>query len=283
MPPKCSIVISVYKDIQSLDLILQSLCTQTLLPDEVIISEDGNAPHMQAFVQQARHRYPALTLTHLSQEDIGWRKNIALNRAIVASQGEYLIFIDGDCVPFEDFIENHLLQARKGIVLSGKRVELGPKITQKIYDKKLSVGRLTRYYFFYLPWLLLDKTRHLEDMFHLHANSFLANYFKRHVRYIIGCNWSAFKEDILKINGFDETYAAPSVGEDIDLGWRFRGLGIELRSCKFNANLVHLYHKKRFDTSIMEKNNEILMSNFRRDAFFCNNGIIKQGAKDATC
>jgi GT2 family glycosyltransferase len=275
MTPKCSIIISVYKDTQSLDLIFQSLVRQTRVPDEVIISEDGNAPQMKDFVEQAQKTYPTLTMLHLFQEDLGWRKNIALNRAILASNNDYLMFIDGDCVPFDDFVENHLLQAQHGIVLCGKRTELGPNLTQKIYDKKLDIGNLTRHYFRYLPWLIADKTRHLEDMFHIHAKSFLAKFLKRNVRYIIGCNWSAFKEDILKINGFDETYKDPSVGEDIDLGWRFRGLGIELLSCKFNANLVHLYHKKRFNSDIMKKNDAILMANFKLNKFFCDNGIIK--------
>ena len=136
------------------------------------------------------------------------------------------------------------MQAEKRIVLAGKRVELGANITKAIREKRLSTSKLTNNYWLYLISLLKDKTRHLEDMLHISHKSFLAPFIKRKVRYIIGCNWSAFKEDILKINGFDETYVLPSVGEDIDLGWRFRGLGIELKSCKHNANLIHLYHKK---------------------------------------
>ncbi|RZV18373.1 glycosyltransferase [Aliarcobacter butzleri] len=242
--PKCSIIISVYKDTDSLDLILESLCNQTIIPDEIIISEDGNSIEMSDYVKVAKEKYKKLDINHLFQEDIGWRKNIALNRAIVASKYEYLIFIDGDCVPFDDFIENHLGQATKRIVLAGKRVELGEKITREIRSKKLTVSKLTNNYWLYVIKLINDKTRHLEDILHISYKSFLSQYIKKEVNYIIGCNWSAFKEDILEINGFDETYTLPSVGEDVDLGWRFRGLGIELKSCRYNANLVHLYHKK---------------------------------------
>ncbi|MFY9094190.1 glycosyltransferase, partial [Aliarcobacter butzleri] len=202
--------------------------------------------------------------------------NIALNRAIVASKYEYLIFIDGDCVPFDDFIENHLGQATKRIVLAGKRVELGENITREIRSKKLTVSKLTNNYWLYVIKLINDKTRHLEDILHISYKSFLSRYIKKEVNYIIGCNWSAFKEDILEINGFDETYTLPSVGEDVDLGWRFRGLGIELKSCRYNANLVHLYHKKRFDSSQGIINNAILKKNFDANKFFCDNGIIKK-------
>ncbi|MCG3679742.1 glycosyltransferase [Aliarcobacter butzleri] len=274
--PKCSIIISVYKDTDSLDLILESLCNQTIIPDEIIISEDGNSIEMSDYVKVAKEKYKKLDINHLLQEDIGWRKNIALNRAIVASKYEYLIFIDGDCVPFDDFIENHLGQATKRIVLAGKRVELGENITREIRSKKLTVSKLTNNYWLYVIKLINDKTRHLEDILHISYKSFLSPYIKKEVNYIIGCNWSAFKEDILEINGFDETYTLPSVGEDVDLGWRFRGLGIELKSCRYNANLVHLYHKKRFDSSQGIINNAILKKNFDANKFFCDNGIKKK-------
>ncbi|MCT7562107.1 glycosyltransferase [Aliarcobacter butzleri] len=274
--PKCSIIISVYKDTDSLDLILESLCNQTIIPDEIIISEDGNSIEMSDYVKVAKEKYKKLDINHLFQEDIGWRKNIALNRAIIASKYEYLIFIDGDCVPFDDFIENHLGQATKRIVLAGKRVELGENITREIRSKKLTVSKLTNNYWLYVIKLINDKTRHLEDILHISYKSFLSPYIKKEVNYIIGCNWSAFKEDILEINGFDETYTLPSVGEDVDLGWRFRGLGIELKSCRYNANLVHLYHKKRFDSSQGIINNAILKKNFDANKFFCDNGIKKK-------
>ena len=274
--PKCSIIISVYKDTDSLDLILESLCNQTIIPDEIIISEDGNSIEMSDYVKVAKEKYKKLDINHLFQEDIGWRKNIALNRAIVASKYEYLIFIDGDCVPFDDFIENHLGQATKRIVFAGKRVELGENITREIRSKKLTVSKLTNNYWLYVIKLINDKTRHLEDILHISYKSFLSPYIKKEVNYIIGCNWSAFKEDILEINGFDETYTLPSVGEDVDLGWRFRGLGIELKSCRYNANLVHLYHKKRFDSSQGIINNSILKKNFDANKFFCDNGIRKK-------
>jgi len=274
--PKCSFIISVYKDTESLELILESLARQTIKPDEVIISEDGNSTEMAQYFTSAKEKFSNLDLVHLSQEDIGWRKNIALNRAIMASKYEYLIFIDGDCVLFDSFVENHLFQAKEGIVLAGKRVELGANITEKIKSRRLEVSGFTNNYLWYLLQLIADKTRHLEDIIYINHNSFLAQYIKKEVRYIIGCNWSCFKNDILKINGFDETYTLPSIGEDIDLGWRFRGLGIELKSIRHNANMIHLYHKKRFDSSTGVINNEILKKNFDANRFYCENGIVKQ-------
>ena len=136
---KCSIIISVYKDTDSLDLILESLSKQTVVPDEVIISEDGNSVEMAEYVSVAKNKYNKLDITHLFQEDIGWRKNKALNRAIVASKYEYLIFIDGDCVPYDNFIEWHLKLAEKNNVLCGRRSEPGDVITNKIRNRNITV------------------------------------------------------------------------------------------------------------------------------------------------
>ena len=58
---------------------------------------------------------------------------------------------------------------------------------------------------------------------------------------------------------------------------RFRGLGIELKSCRYNANLVHLYCPQDFfDSSQGIINNAILKKNFDVNKFFCDNGIIKK-------
>ncbi len=62
---KCSIIISVYKDTDSLDLILESLSKQTVVPDEVIISEDGNSVEMAEYVSVAKNKYNKLDITHL--------------------------------------------------------------------------------------------------------------------------------------------------------------------------------------------------------------------------
>ncbi|MDD5052468.1 MAG: glycosyltransferase [Sulfuricurvum sp.] len=273
--PKSTIIVSVYKDTEALGFILDSLEYQTYPVDEIIISEDGDSSEMRNFIATQKDRFP--NLVHLTQEDDGWRKNIAMNNSIKASRNEYLIFIDGDCVPYSNFIQGHIENAQHGIVLCGKRFELGSEYTDKIKNKTLTFKQLENHFLWHLPWMAKDSARHVEEGFHFSSGSFLSNITKRYVRYIIGCNFSCYKEDFLKINGFDETYKLPSVGEDIDLGWRFRGLGIELKSCRNNACMMHLWHKKRFDATQGDINNKILKANFDKNNFVCQNGIVKQG------
>jgi len=273
--PKCSFIISVYKDTESLDLILESLERQTMFPDEVIISEDGDSNEMSEYYAVAKVKFSKLNLVHLTQEDIGWRKNRALNRAIVASKYDYLIFIDGDCVPFDTFVENHLYQAEHRIVLAGKRVELGKKLTDKLRTNNINISHFTNHYLQYIPSLVKDKTRHLEDIIYLSCKSSFWKFVNLKVNFLIGCNWSCFKNDILKINGFNEEYILPSIGEDVDIGQRFRGLGIELKSCRNRANMIHLYHKKRFDNTQGKINSVIFEKTLAEKRFVCTNGIEK--------
>lgn len=275
--PKCSIVISVYKDVDNLDLILESLSEQTILPNEVIISEDGNCNDVLEYVDIAIQKYCNLKIKHVFQEDIGWRKNRALNRAIVASLNEYLIFIDGDCVPYSTFIEGHLTQSQKGIVLCGKRIELGEQFSLKVKQKKLKVSQIEKNFFWYLPSLIKDKARHPEDGVPFQHTSIIAKLVnKRYVRHIIGCNFSCYKEDFLKINGFDEDFILPCEGEDVDPSWRFREVGVELKSCRCIANIAHLYHKKRFGQNEGDINRAIMERNQKENIFYCKNGIQKQ-------
>ena len=272
--PKTTIIISVYKDTEALGFIFDNLANQPPPADEIIVSEDGDSSEMREFIATQKDRFPHLL--HLTQPDDGWWKNKAMNNAIQASSNEYLIFIDGDCVPYSTFIQAHAENAQKGIVLCGKRFELGPKFTERVKQHELTVRDIEKKFFWYLPFMITDDARHPEDGLTFKSHSFISRQIhKRYVRHIIGCNWSCYKEDFLKINGFDETYRLPAEGEDVDPSWRFRGMGIELKSCRNNANILHLYHPKRFSAVEGDVNKAIMEKHRAENAFFCKNGITK--------
>jgi len=270
---KISVIISVYKNTSALELVLKSLAEQTYKADEIIISEDGDSQEMREFVATLKYD----NVVHYSQKDDGWRKAIALNNSIKKSIGNYLIFIDGDVVPHKRFIEGHVACSEDKKVCCGKRSELGEGITKKIYDKELTIDELTSSYIRRVISLHKDGIRHYEEGVYIPYNSFLYQKFltNRLVKYIIGCNFSCYKKDMEAINGFDEDYKYPAVGEDIDLGWRFRGLGIELKSCRNAANVYHLWHKKNFGSEAGEINNKILEKNFALNRYVCLNGLKK--------
>lgn len=264
---KSSLIISVYKNFKDLKTVLDALKYQERMPDEIIISEDGNSAEIKNFIES----YPIeIPLVHLSQEDLGWRKNKALNKAIITAKHEYLIFIDGDCVLHTKFIKNHLLLAKKGDILAGKRIKLGLNYSNILYNTPVKefqskiipeVGKIKK-----------DKAKFYEEAIYIPLN-FITKFIikKLGISSIKGCNFSCFQSDILAINGFDEDYIKPAIGEDIDLVWRFKGLGYNIVSIKHFAVQYHLFHKESWTDQ--EENILIMKHNQSLKHYVCLNGI----------
>ncbi len=268
-----SVIVSVYKDTEALDLILKSLLNQTIDDFEIIISEDCESIEMQTYLKKYKDNKK---ITHLSQKDNGWQKNIALNKAVRHAKGDYLIFIDGDIIPYRDFVEKHKQNITHSRILCGKRVELGNFFSKLIRKGYLSTYIIEKLYWLFLPFLALDKARHIEEGLKLKKDSSLEKRLNKKRPMIIGCNFSCFKKDLEFINGFDEDYTTPSVGEDIDLTWRFQHFGIDSKSVRYLANTFHLYHPRTWNKQTVDNNNKIMKQKWDNEEFICYNGLIKK-------
>lgn len=241
---KVSVIAAVYRDIEALSIIVEALRHQTYKDFELVVAEDCMYPEMKAYVDSIDD----LNVVHTSQADLGVRKSRSQNNGILASNGEYLIFIDGDCVPYSTFIERHVALAAHHRVVSGRRVNLGPKYAQKIRQHTLSPLQLEKNYLWYFPFVARDAhERHAESGFSFDPKGFVYKQFlqkRSSSTNILGCNFSCFKEEMIAINGFDEGYGASPLSDDTDLQWRFVGMGYEIISCKNVANIFHLYHER---------------------------------------
>ena len=272
--PESTIIISVYKDIEALNLILDSLENQTLAPNQIIVSEDGDSIEMRDFMTHQKDRFS--NLLHLTQPDIGWQKNRALNRAITASEGSYLIFIDGDCIPYPKFIEEHLKLQKSNQVLCGRRSEPGQYFSTQLRSRQMSLSTYENRYLFNLFALKQDKVKHYEEGIYLGSAHFLfklLDCFSRKNSHIVGCNFSCHKSDMIRINGFDEDFTLPTTGEDSDIERRMRLLNIQMKSCRNAANMVHLDHSKNFNAEISTKSWALMESKGNNP--YCTNGLDK--------
>lgn len=275
---KTTVIVSIYKDVEALDVIINSLVNQTHQADEIIISEDGNSKDVKRYCETLKN----LKIKHLSQPDNGWRKNKALNKAIKESKNDYLIFIDGDCVPYPTFIESHVTLCEENTVLCGRRTEPGKKFSQQLRTKKLSIDKFVANYISNYFKLKKDNVRHYDDGIYLHPNSSilkLIKKFRKKENHIVGCNFSCWKKDLEKINGFDEDFTLPTTGEDTDIERRMRHFGIKMKSCRYSANMVHLYHKKVFNKDISTQTESLMQT--KKDVFVCKNGLIKRKHYDS--
>jgi len=241
---KASLIIAYYKDLEALGLIFDTLKHQTYKNFEVVVAEDDNASETRSFL--AKLENSGLDISHVSHPDVGRTKSVAQNNAILAATGDYLIFIDGDCIPYSTFIESHTFLAEHGSVLSGRRVNLGPKISNRLRNKSLSPLTLEKFYLAYYPFLILDGASHIEQGIFLNPRNKLYTLSQKRKSNLsmLGCNFSCFKSDILEINGFDESYGESAVPDDTDLQWRFEAFGLQMKSCKLAANMYHLHHHR---------------------------------------
>lgn len=273
---KTSLIISIYKNIEALGVILEALQRQTEKAFDVIISEDGNDPQVKQFIKT--HPWQNAHIQHLTQEDEGFRKNRALNRAIKHTRTDHLIFIDGDCVPHRRFIENHIRSAAAGQLCSGRRAELGPKLSNIIIKNPQVLPFFTSPIGLLLlsPFAYVDHAKNYEAGLY---SELLHRFTQNKPRGVVGCNFSCYKKDLVAINGFNEDYIYPGDGEDSDIEWRLLKLGIRVKNIKFLVPVYHLFHPYKFQRS--SQNELILEKTIEQNMVFCHNGLQKKEPKMA--
>ena len=97
---KYSIVVPVYNRPDEVDELLQSLTRQTLRDMEVIIVEDGSSHPCEEVVRRYAGK---LQLRYYTKENSG--PGPTRNFGAEHSQGDFLIFLDSDCVIPPDFLK----------------------------------------------------------------------------------------------------------------------------------------------------------------------------------
>ena len=221
--PKISLIISTYESPAALEKVLQGLEAQTVRPLEILIADDGSGPATRALIGNWQAR---LGLRHVWHEDDGFRKTIILNKALAAAKGDYVVMLDGDCVPQRQFIRDHGALAEKNFWVQGRRC-----FVKEAYVMDFAVGRTP-----IGAWSLRGRITGLAKAFRLPFPVVRRN--RRH-RGIIGCNMGFWREDLVAVNGFDEEYTGWGIGEDSDLGARLYQLG---RPRKFVYGWAVVYH-----------------------------------------
>ncbi len=238
---KATIIISFYNKINYLKLLFSGFELQSEQDFEVIIADDGSDKDVVNQIKKLvyEQRFP---VKHLWHENLGFRKNKILNKAIVEANSDYIVFIDGDCVPHSKFVEEHIRNQEEKTALTGRRVNLSEKITNTLTPEKISERYLENRFHKIIFDGIFGKSYDVEKGFYL-KSKLLSKSFNKKERGLLGCNMSMWKKDLLAINGFDERYVAPSIGEDSDLQFRLELKGVRIKSLNNIAVQYHLYHK----------------------------------------
>ncbi|RII27569.1 MAG: glycosyl transferase [Geobacter sp.] len=269
-----SVIVPTYNRPQELQLCLFSLAAQSVLPDEVLIADDGSKDETRQMVEQFRNSGNCpFALKHIWQEDSGFRKPRILNETVRNASGEYLIFMDGDCMAHREFVRSHLLYAEPEAMLGGKRVDVGTKLSRRLLEKQQILNSLT----FQLLWSsVAGDSRKVEESLRVES-SFLRRLLHRDLIRddgIWGCNFSVHKDLFYAINGCDEDFQDGSI-EDNDLGIRVLNNGGKLKSVRALAVVFHLWHPSSwsFHNEKYLHNMNILQQRIDRKEARCVHGI----------
>src|SRR5262245_47316543 len=99
-------------------MVLRSLGKQTQQNFEVLVSDDGSTAQTASLLTHTQSSLP-FKIQHIWQEDQGFRAAKIRNKAVSFADGEYLIFMDGDCVAPPNFVRRHQQLAETKYFLAG--------------------------------------------------------------------------------------------------------------------------------------------------------------------
>ena len=230
--PTVSLVVSTYNRPDALEACLESVRRQRVLPDEVIVADDGSGPATARLVDRLAASFP-VPLVHVWHEDKGFRLAKIRNRAMAKAKGDYIVQTDGDIIMHPDFIADHKRFARRGFYVKGVRVKLGEDLSRSLCaspDRNPSLFSRG------------IEARHKGLRF-LPLAAWFARYFKKDKAYGLGCNMAFFRDDLIAVNGYDEAFEGWG-REDDDMAHRLFRSGVRMRDVRFAAICYHLWHKE---------------------------------------
>lgn len=256
-----SLIVSTYNRDDALELTLLSVLQQTELPSEVIVADDGSGDATKELIQKYRKILP-IPIYHCWHEDLGFRLATIRNKAIAMANCEYIVMIDGDIIMSEHFISSHKKNARLGQFIQGSRVLLQPDLTQEVLrNKRVSFGFFAK-----------GITNRFNTIYSPLLSAFLSFYSNKPNR-IRGANLSFWKDDVIKVNGFNEDFVGWG-REDSEFAVRLKNVGISRKHLKFAGFGYHLYHKES-SREALRKNDLILERAISEQLISCQNGIGK--------
>ena len=249
-----SVIVSVYERASYLEKVLWGYAVQTRREFELVLADDGSGAEVAETVRRFEVE-SGVPVLHVWHEDRGFRKTEILNRAIVASSGDHLLFSDGDCIPRADLVEVHESLAGEGRYLAGGYVKLPAGVSDGITVEDVVAGRAAE-----LRWLRAMGWRPGRRALRLARSRRLGALFDALTptpAHFHGNNASASREAILAVNGFEGEMGYG--GLDKALGYRLENLGVRGMQIRHRAVCMHLHHDRPYRTpETMERNREVL-------------------------
>jgi len=268
---KIGVVISAYNNWDALRCTLRGYARQTRAPDEVWVAEDSAFPEVAQVVAEARPQVPG-ALVHLTQADEGFRKCLALNRAIAASQADYLVFTDADCVPRADVLATLVAQARAGeFVSAGSHLNLPSRLHEGLQAQWIDDQRLFRSAWLRAQGVRLSVLRLLPPTGPARVLATVLDRLSPRDAFV-GNLSGAWRSDLLRVAGFDEAMAYGA--EDRNLGIRLNHAGVRGRRLRHALVCLHLEHPRSWKHDEQVRENQRWNAALSRDVILPRRSVL---------
>lgn len=234
-PDSVGIIVSTYNAAPFLRMTLGGYARQEDMNFSVYIADDGSGPEISQVIEEARSRH-GMTIRHLWHEDKGYRRALALNRAIAAVEEPYIMLTDADCVPLPGMVATHRRIAEPGIFIRGSRILLSEDITGELaargeWHPKMSAAA-------WMGWKLKGHINRAFPLFMPIKTSSPSNKLPG----IRGCHFAFWTQDARRVNGFDSSYEGWG-REDSDFAARLFHAGVRRKNL-YGMPVMHLWHRE---------------------------------------
>ncbi len=257
---KASVIFSTYNSEAWLEKTIWGFSVQDEADFEIIIADDGSKPATKELIDSLRPQLK-MPIVHVWQQDNGFQKSQILNKAIMASTTDYLIFTDGDCIPRKDFVSTHLHYREQGYFLSGGYFMLPMETSLAITKEDIFNQDCFR-----LEWLMNHGLHKSNKNIKLAVSGFTAkflNWITPTKATWNGHNASGWKKDLVEINGFNQEMQYG--GQDRELGERLFNKGLKSKQIRYSAICVHLDHKRGYVNEETWKKNFAIRANTKKN------------------
>jgi glycosyltransferase involved in cell wall biosynthesis len=236
-----SVIVSTYNRPDALERVLAGCAAQTDTNYEIIVADDGSGDATRETVARCAEA-SRVQIEHVWHPDDGFRLAEIRNKGIAKARGDYLVFLDGDCVPQHDFVAQHRRLASDRAIVTGSRILLDETLTREVIDRKMSLPdegfgfwarqRMGGHVNKIAPLLvkLPDRQWRVVEQFKW--------------RGIKGCNLSAWRSDLERVNGFDTSFVGWG-HEDADLVIRLANCGVHRKLGAYATEIFHLWHREQ--------------------------------------
>lgn len=236
---KISFVVLTYNRTETLLPVLRSLAEQCGEGHEVIVADDGsNALEVDLLYKNC----PAFQcpVRHVWHPDAGFTAAAARNLAAHHASGDYLVFLDGDCVPNKSFVKAQTRLAERGHFVNGSRVLLNARLTAKVISHEVDLLRQSTAF-----WLKARVQGDSNKLLHMLYWPWSVFRVKQGFKWIgiRSCNMAIWRDDFFAVNGFDETFEGWG-HEDADLVLRLSHLGVLRKNGFWATEVYHLWHRE---------------------------------------